>query len=398
MLSPPLFLEVDVKQRAEGVRWGERGSFALLAGLTLVLMLGFAALVIDVGYLYWSKTRAQTAAEAAALAAVKELDQTPAGLAAACLVASEVVASNDPEGELDFRASCLSPNAAGDEIRFGVWDGSEFTESQEALLINAVQIEVGRTREKGNAAPPLLSGVFALLGGARITGLDVRASAVAIVPPIPATGAGSTLPLAISSCSMMDEAGGLACGREVIVGSAAAPCTLNPDDCVRDGVHAHFTWTLGQNNTESINASSVRSSAEQFVACHQGSAADCAALPALGVGDLIATKSNESVQGALGSSSLPGYIQQLAMQGRRIIAQVPIYGASSCSLLKPGSITGRQVVGLASVEIDELHIDNGSDNDYIRVRIVCDVLVDEPGDPTLPDYGTVGTGPAALVD
>jgi Putative Flp pilus-assembly TadE/G-like len=62
-----------------GGRTGERGSVAVLLALALTLLLGFAALVVDVGLSWAVRAEAQTAADAAALAGAARLADGPAG-------------------------------------------------------------------------------------------------------------------------------------------------------------------------------------------------------------------------------------------------------------------------------------------------------------------------------
>jgi putative Flp pilus-assembly TadE/G-like protein len=66
-----------------GGRAGERGSVAVLMALALTMLLGFAALVVDVGLSWVARAEAQTAADAAALAGASRLAGGPAGAVAA---------------------------------------------------------------------------------------------------------------------------------------------------------------------------------------------------------------------------------------------------------------------------------------------------------------------------
>lgn len=58
-------------------RRGQRGVIAIIVGLTLVVMVGFAGLALDGGRLYVNKTELQNAADACALSASFELTGTP---------------------------------------------------------------------------------------------------------------------------------------------------------------------------------------------------------------------------------------------------------------------------------------------------------------------------------
>ena len=60
-----------------GGRTGERGGVAVLVALALTALLGFAALVVDVGLLWAVRAEAQTAADAAALAGAARLADGP---------------------------------------------------------------------------------------------------------------------------------------------------------------------------------------------------------------------------------------------------------------------------------------------------------------------------------
>jgi Flp pilus assembly protein TadG len=62
--------------RSQGPR-NQRGAIAIIVGLTLAVMMGFAGLALDGGRLYVNKTETQNAADACALAAAKELTGAP---------------------------------------------------------------------------------------------------------------------------------------------------------------------------------------------------------------------------------------------------------------------------------------------------------------------------------
>jgi Putative Flp pilus-assembly TadE/G-like len=66
-----------------GRRTGERGSVAVLLALALTVLLGFAALVVDIGLSWAVRAEAQTAADAAALAGAARLADGPAATVAA---------------------------------------------------------------------------------------------------------------------------------------------------------------------------------------------------------------------------------------------------------------------------------------------------------------------------
>jgi hypothetical protein len=73
----------------------QRGVVAIIVGLSLFILVGMLALVVDLGHLYIAKTELQNAADAAALAGAKELDGTPAGVTAAVGKAIDLAEQNE---------------------------------------------------------------------------------------------------------------------------------------------------------------------------------------------------------------------------------------------------------------------------------------------------------------
>lgn len=61
-------------------RQRQRGAIAIIVGLSIFILVGMLALVLDLGHLYVTKTELQNAADAAALSGAKELDGTLAGV------------------------------------------------------------------------------------------------------------------------------------------------------------------------------------------------------------------------------------------------------------------------------------------------------------------------------
>ena len=82
---------------AHAVR-SDSGAIAVMAGLTLTLMLGFAALAVDIGALYAQKRALQSATDAAAMAATFSPSTTPTASitgASALAIAQKSMASNN---------------------------------------------------------------------------------------------------------------------------------------------------------------------------------------------------------------------------------------------------------------------------------------------------------------
>lgn len=81
--------------RMTSFRNRQQGVVAIIVGLSIVILVGMLALVIDLGHLYITKTELQNAADAAALAGAKELDGTPAGVTDAVGKAIDLAARNE---------------------------------------------------------------------------------------------------------------------------------------------------------------------------------------------------------------------------------------------------------------------------------------------------------------
>jgi Flp pilus assembly protein TadG len=73
---------VNMRPSRRGLRHNQRGAVAIIVGLTLAVLIGFAGLALDLGRLYVNKSELQNAADACALAAARELTCDPA--AGAC--------------------------------------------------------------------------------------------------------------------------------------------------------------------------------------------------------------------------------------------------------------------------------------------------------------------------
>jgi Flp pilus assembly protein TadG len=73
----------------------QRGAVMILFAVSLTVLLGFMALVIDLGRTYVVRTELQNAADAAALAGAKDLNQTSAGVTSAVTTAIAMAGKNN---------------------------------------------------------------------------------------------------------------------------------------------------------------------------------------------------------------------------------------------------------------------------------------------------------------
>jgi Flp pilus assembly protein TadG len=123
----------------------ERGSVAILVALLISALLGFGALAVDYSHSSYVKVKLQSAADAAALAAVQALPDTAAATAAALDLAGKNVPG-------DYGTVTRSA-----DVVFGAYDLASGTFSAGASPQNAVQVTASRTTSTGNAAPVFLA-------------------------------------------------------------------------------------------------------------------------------------------------------------------------------------------------------------------------------------------------
>lgn len=91
----------------------QRGAVAVVFGLTVLLAVGFVGLALDLGRTYIARTELQNAADAAALAGAKELNQTATGVANGIARARAIAAQNT----YDFGTPVAVPEGS-------IWVGS----------------------------------------------------------------------------------------------------------------------------------------------------------------------------------------------------------------------------------------------------------------------------------
>jgi Flp pilus assembly protein TadG len=172
-------------------RGQQRGSVAVLVAVTMVVLLGFASLVIDIGNLYRVRGQLQNAADSAALAGAQELDHTQDGIDRARDKAREYAAQHLANG--------TAVALADDDIVFGHWneDQDTFTSlgpsPDNPGLVNAVQILDRRDQTQGNP----VSHMLAPLLGIQQSDLTALATAIAGGPD-----AECGFPMVVPDCAL----------------------------------------------------------------------------------------------------------------------------------------------------------------------------------------------------
>lgn len=167
-------------------RQNRKGNAAFTA-LSIIALLSFATLTVDIGHARMTRAQIQNAVDAAAHGAVAYLDRTDAGVADAEATAIYLGALNTADG------SALTLTAS--DVTFGIydWDDGTFTVTADATLINAVQV----SHQKLD-----IGAIFALVSFGQET-LGAGASSMAVVPQgSPATAVSCYLPIAVPSCAV----------------------------------------------------------------------------------------------------------------------------------------------------------------------------------------------------
>jgi Putative Flp pilus-assembly TadE/G-like len=164
---------MNMLQNPISVIRSQQGAIAVLVGISMLTLVGFTALAVDVGYVMTTRNELQNTADAAALAAARELgdiykennaydNSTDRPL---ILSAAVDIAQKNKAGGLD------GININDGDLEIGVWDGSTFTSNTTAP--NAVK---AITRRDGGANGPISTFFFNILG---VNSVDISAQAVA---------------------------------------------------------------------------------------------------------------------------------------------------------------------------------------------------------------------------
>jgi Putative Tad-like Flp pilus-assembly len=129
----------------------ERGSVLPIVGLCMLVILGVAALTIDLGYQQALRSQLDATADAAALAAAAQLPDAKKAMAAAATYAE----FNMPKAE---HGNVLRP----DDIEFGHWDADSRKFAAGGKGSNAVRVTIRRTADNGNPAQTFFLHLFGM--------------------------------------------------------------------------------------------------------------------------------------------------------------------------------------------------------------------------------------------
>jgi Flp pilus assembly protein TadG len=236
-----------MRQTPQPPERSEEGAVVVFVALAMVVLLGMAALAIDVGYLHVVRGELQNAADSGALAGAQVLYVNNGQLvnAGANAVAQNYVTLNFSEqgavtvqsiqrGHWSFTAQTFTPNNS--LLPVDLWNQTTAQLDANVNFINAVRVRTTRTTVNGQLPTPFFAGILG------ITGSPVSASAVAYIGFAGnATPHEFDQPIGICRQSLLDANGAYTCsvGRMISSGASVAetggwtnfsqPCsTANP--------------------------------------------------------------------------------------------------------------------------------------------------------------------------
>ena len=237
---------------------GERGSVMVIAALAMTALLLFAALAIDVGAIWSSRTQSQNANDAAALAAAAAMIQ-PNGTNPATVDLAGARAAGALYAGANATVGVGSVKVVPADFEFGNWNlatrtldtGVDLTSPEQ---VTGVRLAVRMDGTDNEQSPAFLS---RLLG---VDGFDVRNVATGYLGFEGGFTAGEfVLPVAIDSCDL--STGG--CGPDycATVASPPNPCSLkwaqgsNPVTCLEfaSTPEQNACWTAYDDQSPSIN-------------------------------------------------------------------------------------------------------------------------------------------------
>ena len=159
----------------------QRGAVAIIVALLSVVLIGFAALAVDGGYLYWSRTQLQATADASALAGVQTIPDNTGTLT--YQEKSEIIVVARTFAQKNMRPSEYGNVLTTADVVPGHWDADgthgtartfyPLTSLPAGAVIDAVKVITRRDAQNDNPVRLFFAG---LLG---FTEFNVGASAVA---------------------------------------------------------------------------------------------------------------------------------------------------------------------------------------------------------------------------
>jgi len=223
----------------------ERGSVMVIAALAMTALILFAALAIDVGVVWSSRTQSQNADDAAALAAASKMIKQ-VGTDPATVELGDAIAEGKTYAADNSTVSNPSVTVRDQDFTFGYWDlQSRTLDTSKSLtnpdLVTGVRVNVLMDGAVNDRSPTFLSGLIGRFG------FDVQNTATAYLGFQGSFGEGEfDLPVAIDSCDLSTDG----CGSDycATIASPPNPCPLKyPQTGDGDVTCLEFSSTPEQN-------------------------------------------------------------------------------------------------------------------------------------------------------
>ena len=160
-------------RRSFSRRRKESGTVAILVALCLIVIVGFLALALDIGYVMVTRNESQDAADAAALAGARQLGENYYDKVAD-KTTDVVSVSETTAGQNRIASQSVSQDNV--DIKIGWWDQVSGTFTETAVTPNAVQATV--TRQRGLTSGPIRTFVAGVMG---IPNFRMEATATATI-------------------------------------------------------------------------------------------------------------------------------------------------------------------------------------------------------------------------
>ena len=158
----------------------ERGTIAIIVSLISMVLIGFASLAIDGGYLYWTRTQLQAAADSAALAGVQAIPSDTSTLTNT--EKSDIATAAQNYARKNMSTGNHGEILAASDVTAGHWDRDTRTFYALGAIpggenVDAIKVITRRAEANDNA----LGLMFARVMGFNQT--DVTAKAIAYAGP-----------------------------------------------------------------------------------------------------------------------------------------------------------------------------------------------------------------------
>lgn len=337
----------------------QQGSVFIVIALTLVLMLSFAALAVDIGYAMAEKAGLRTVAEAAALAGARELGSIYEGLTSAQQASYQLTSANYSAIEAAAQDIASKNPVLGQsieilaaDIQVGQWDFQTRSFTSTSTLPNAVRV----TARKDSTSNGSLTFFLAQVMG--ISSLNLKATNTAALGSVGTVTPGAlNNPFAISQAWFQTNS----CSDQI---------TFNPTGSSCAGWHT-FEETPS-------NASTLKTIID-------GLTNDTFQSPATIAGRTQYEFIGGDVSGAF--NDLQDLYNAKKDANGNWKTFVPVYAGSDCS--NPSGLL--TIVGFATAIVTQV---TGPPDKTIQASIQCNVI--ETGTSGGPDFGTSASVPALV--